>query len=66
MKSLQAANASPTASAQATAPSTKVAKANASSKQLPKTASTLPLIGLLGLMSFVLGLTTRALRKRVC
>jgi len=66
MKSLQAANASPTASAQATAPSTKVAKANASSKQLPKTASTLPLIGLFGLMSFVLGLGTRALRKRMC
>jgi hypothetical protein len=66
MKSLQAATASATsASAQATASSTKTARAR-SSKQLPKTASTLPLIGLFGLMSFALGLGTHALRKRIC
>ena len=66
MKSLQATNASATpAVAQAATPQAKSTQAGRSSKQLPKTASTLPLIGLFGLASLTIGLGTRALRKRV-
>jgi len=62
MKSLQATNASATAAvAQAATPPAKGAHA----KQLPKTASIVPFIGLFGLTSLTLGLGTRALRKRV-
>jgi hypothetical protein len=66
MKSLQATNRSATpAVAQAATPQAKSTQASRSSKQLPKTASILPLIGLLGVTSLALGLSTRALRKRV-
>lgn len=66
MKSLQAANTStaPTAQ-QATTSASKSTQSQRSSKHLPKTASDLPLIGLLGLASLTLGVGARSLRRRV-
>ena len=66
MKSLQANTTSATpAATQAAASPTKNTQPSRSSKRLPKTASSLPLIALFGLTSLTLGLGTRALRKRV-
>jgi hypothetical protein len=66
MKSLEAANApAAPAAAKATTGITKRAHANRSAKQLPNTASMLPLFGLISVTSLVLGLGTRALRKRL-
>jgi LPXTG-motif cell wall-anchored protein len=65
MKSLQATNASAASAVAQAATPIKSASADHSSRQLPKTASSLPLIGLFGLASLALGLVTHALRKRV-
>jgi len=66
MKSLQAANVSAApAAATATTGFTNSTRANRSARRLPKTASTLPLFALISVASFVLGLGTHALRKRL-
>jgi len=66
MKSLQAAKVSEApAAVKATTGVTKGTHANRSARQLPKTASTLPLFVLVSVASFVLGLGTRALRKQL-
>jgi hypothetical protein len=66
MKSLQAANtsAAPTTQQPRTS-AAKNAQASRSVKQLPKTASHLPLIGLFGMSALTLGGGVRLLRKRV-
>lgn len=66
MKSLQAANTSAAPAAQQT--TTNAARsthASRSAKQLPKTASPLPMIGLFGLAALTLGVGARSLRKRI-
>src|ERR1051326_6159727 len=66
MKSLQAANTSTApAMQQSTTSAAKSTQATRSAKQLPKTASPLPLIGLCGLASLTLGVGARSLRRRV-
>jgi len=65
MKSLQTASSSTARATDATNPAPKSTHTSGSSKQLPKTASPLPLVALLGLTSLTLAIGARVLRKRL-
>jgi hypothetical protein len=65
MKSLQAASSSTTAPTDATNRAPKSTHTSGSTKELPQTASPLPLVALLGLTSLTLAIGARAFRKRL-
>lgn len=63
MKSLQTASSSTASATDATNPAPKSTHTSGSSKKLPKTASPLPFVALLGLTSLSLAIGARVLRK---
>lgn len=63
MKSLQSANSSTASATDATNPAPKSIHTSGSSRKLPRTASPLPLVALLGLTSLSLAIGARVLRQ---